>query len=589
MALRFQNHCVLVFFILIAPFFVSNLDCLAQPLPLSFYNNNVKIELTQEEEDDDSIIKLDVRAPQSSKTSIFTLKNPARIVLELEGAHVSRNKSFIVKKAVNLREFRIGAHMSSVRLVLEFNSEKLPRYSQFDHSGLVTLLVSEKNEEHDPKIFTTLKEELSDENIQKGIWPLTRIRPHLPFELNVNLWNKTGFDTKDDSETEDDFSNHAELKTELKYKTENSIQVVAGAKMDSFNYLNGSDGESEFEVRPYNTYVDYEAEHYNLRVGNQIVRWGKADEISPLDNVNPEDYRDGIVRHRTERKIPVPMINLDASNEDVKVQGILAPWFRRSRINLYDDDWAVFGSSPERAPIAEDYPDHSLSNGTYGGRVSSTIDQFDFAVNFLSKTSDLPSLKSFGTPTGFSLQQDPAISQLVEFANQTRQPIGIEYNRKEIIGAEFETVWDSLGIRGDLAYINKDDFLNDELQAERHASFRWVLGVDHHSVDDFYFNLQIGQQIIENYDDSLLYYDHVNTNTYGEASQEFWDNNLKFGIRGLYEFSQEGHFHNPYLAVNFWEDFNFELGFEAIGGPDNSLTGFYENNDIGYLTLNAFL
>lgn len=43
---------------------------------------------------------------------------------------------------------------------------------------------------------------------------------------------------------------------------------------------------------------------FRFRIGKQIIRWGKTDEISPVDNVNSQDLRLFIIPTYEDRKIP---------------------------------------------------------------------------------------------------------------------------------------------------------------------------------------------------------------------------------------------------------------------------------------------
>jgi hypothetical protein len=85
-----------------------------------------------------------------------------------------------------------------------------------------------------------------------------------------------------------------EINAQLKYLPNPNVQVVVG------------EWTADKKVRPYNIYVNLAYEHVNFRLGNQIVRWGKADEISPLDVVNPEDLSLGFTRTRPTEKSPCP-------------------------------------------------------------------------------------------------------------------------------------------------------------------------------------------------------------------------------------------------------------------------------------------
>ena len=150
------------------------------------------------------------------------------------------------------------------------------------------------------------------------------------FTLRGQVWNRFAQDTKENNRFEDDRYDHLEVQLEGKYVLSQTLQFVLAIEANYFAYNNNSEWHHDGEVSLYNAYVNLALSHVNVKVGNQVVIWGKADEISPLDNLNPEDLRDGFVRRRVERKIPIPMVNVEWSQDVYKLQGIFIPFFKRA-------------------------------------------------------------------------------------------------------------------------------------------------------------------------------------------------------------------------------------------------------------------
>ena len=46
----------------------------------------------------------------------------------------------------------------------------------------------------------------------------------------------------------------------------------------------------EYDLDIYEGYLFHATPDWDLRLGRQIVRWGKTDQISPADNVNPPGH-----------------------------------------------------------------------------------------------------------------------------------------------------------------------------------------------------------------------------------------------------------------------------------------------------------
>jgi hypothetical protein len=321
-------------------------------------------------------------------------------------------------------------------------------------------------------------------------------------------------------------------------------------------------------------------------MGNQIVRWGKTDEVSPLDNLNPEDLRDGFPRRRDERKLPIPMVNLELFKEMYKLQGIFIPFFVESKYDLRDTDWAYFDHIAKKVGpfgIQEEHVPDTLSNSEVGVRFSGTIGTFDYGFSYQYAREDVASLGSLILPPGFpSAPFDTDLKDLAQFAQLTNQQIVLENNRRNIYGFEFETVLGSFGLRGDVAYIYQRNFLNDRLKSIRKPVIEYVLGADYNGPGSFYFNLQFVQAIILNYDHGIIANDEITTGIDGDIYKRFFDDNITLDLRFFHNITNNAYYYNPNILIEYWENVSLELGLDLIGGPTYTAIGYFRDNDQVY-------
>lgn len=559
-------------------FFILPSLVLADQLPFSFINNGIKLVASRSGSADKSFIKLEVKAPQKTEVQITEAANPTRIILDFRHARLTRNQEFPIKDSPLVSNIRFGVHPNFFRVVIELKSKTVPLSTYTERGDWFTLTITEMDKKRGIGVGK-VEEDKPWENKESEL------------KFSANLWNKTTFDTKDDLKTEQEKVNSLELKPELVYTHDNNLDATVSGRFKMISEF-GNDVEDRSdnisEVRLYNAYVSYSGESYSIKAGNQIVTWGKADEISPLDNVNPEDMRDGPIRRRNERKIPIPMLNAEVFARGDRLQFLFIPVYKRSRVDLYGTDWAAVGSEINTANIVEDTPSNGLDNAEYGVRYMSDAASVDYSISFLSTTNDLPTLKSFNLPAGLgSISNDLSVAELAALANANNIPIGVEYNRREIAGFDFETVVDSFGIRGDFAYTRAEDFINSDLQAVRSPTYRYTLGVDYTSSSDFYINVQYLQTIIDDYKNILLN-EEVQNGFFSEISKEFLSNNYKIGLRSLQGTPQTQYYYNPYLKLQQWDNLSFEFGAELLGGEQTSPLGFYTNNDNYYLIVSAY-
>lgn len=499
------------------------------------------------------------------------------------------NRELDLSHSSTIAAIRVGAHPDKLRFVVEFAADQLPQFfKEHCHQRLSIgfqpkqVLAQQKKQETDT---ATPKLSQSDQETSKKIGQTVE---EVDLDFKASLWNKAALDTGTQRKREAKHQNHIDFRPELELKYGQDVRAVAGARANAF-FDDGAGESNRTDLELFNAYIEGSGEEFNLRVGNQIVRWGKADEVSPLDNLNPEDLRDGFVRLRSERKLPVPMVNLEVFDQKSKVQGIFIPYHTRSKLDFFDTDWSYFSSSAEPTEYEQERLSKTLSNSQYGSRLSGTIEAFDYGVSYFSGHSNLPALQSLNYPANAPVVTSPTVTALADYARESGQTIKFNYPQREIYGFDFETVVDSIGLRGDLAYIEKESFVTNTLRSERRPVYRYVLGGDYSSPDDLYFNLQFSQSIIKDWDDSLLFSRRVTNGFYSELSQLFWHSEAQVGLRSFYDITMETYYFNPYLSLLHWSNLTAEFGVDILGGPLDTVIGNYRENDQIYLILRGYL
>ncbi len=408
-----------------------------------------------------------------------------------------------------------------------------------------------------------------------------------PVDFDFVLWNKFARDTKDDDDREGDYYNHVRGIASAEYRYSDGLYFKAALQGDYFFYRYDDGWENDDDFRVHETFFNYSGPGYNAKIGSQIVRWGKADGFSPLDNVNPEDYRDGIAGRREDRKIPVPMANLQFYRGPVAIQGVFIPFFEKSELDIVDTDWALFDRVEERiGPFSYDDPDFSASfeDAQGGGRVSLTVGGYDFALSYLNKINDLPSIDTLATPPGF-VSPNGLVRDLPLFAQQTGQTIRLRYDRTSIWGLEFETAAGDFVLRGDLAYRTDANYLTESFEKIEKSVIDCIVGFDYNSPDNLYVNLQFGQTIVQNWDDRIAYSKETTSAVSGTISREFDNGNLKPEFRFYYDLEGDASIFNPKLLLYYWQNLAIDIGAEFFDGEDTTLIGLFKDNDQLYLSM----
>lgn len=408
----------------------------------------------------------------------------------------------------------------------------------------------------------------------------------LPVKLTAKIVNRFNWDTKKDNEYEDTSRTTLDLNAQVKYIPNPVVQVVAGEWM--------VDGK----IRPYNIYLNLASEHINFRLGNQIVRWGKADEISPLDVVNPEDLSLGLNRTRAERKIPIPMANVEFLSDALSLQGIFIPFAQKSIFHYEGDDWAYFGHLDKvYGPLGvteEDTP-QTLKDAGYGGRLSFTLLRCDMAFSYLNHRRDIPTLVPFAIPAPVVPGQEGTLEDLVKFSKYgvpaygiPPQPIRFRYLREERYGFELETTAGSLGFRGDASYVSSESFITASLQEQRRPVITAVGGIDYNGSGGSYINVSYSESRVQNFDASLAPNKKCVSSLSSQFSLELFSGNIKLGYLGFSNLTDKSYYQNPKININFIPNIGIETGVEIYSGAPSTQIGFFDPNDQVYLSLSYF-
>ena len=531
----------------------------------------------------------------------FTFKNPNEIVvLDLYGCTYAGKMIPHDRNGRFVRLLRFGQHEDKVRIAanLEGQGDVQCRASRTSEGialyiGRTDSVGTMANEES-PNRKQPLRELESSPDIpsSKGEsaarpWTENSIRDRL--ELQGKVWNKFAYDTEEDNPFEDEFSNHIKLRLGARYFFDENLYSIFSFDIDHFVYHEGGGRDYDHSFRFYDAFVNWSGPHFNLRVGNQIVRWGKTDGYSPLDNVNPEDLRDGLASRREERKIAIPMMNVELYQGTYGLQLIYILYFVRSDYDLFGTDWAVFDHYREQLgpfEVVEEKPPKNFENGEVGVRFSGIVRNLDYAISYLHSHEDIPSVISPGIPAGFPPTVSSAsIRDLATLAAAAGEPIHLQHDYQDTFGLSFETTFHDFGVRGDFAYFYRTSFLTDRLKRIKKPLFQYVLGVDYAGPWATYFNLQFSQSVVQNYDNDIITAAEVTNAFNGTVSKEFLNGRLKPELRFFYDITEGASLLNPKLIIAYWDLFTLELGAEFYDGPEDTLLGLFRDNDEFYTIL----
>jgi hypothetical protein len=200
--------------------------------------------------------------------------------------------------------------------------------------------------------------------------------------------------------------------------------------------LQGDTTELNVELREayVNTYVGA----LDLRLGHQIIVWGRADAFNPTNNLTPLDLR---VRSPLEDDRRLANLGARAflNLSPFRLEGVWLPLYRATQVpSVASPRYVDFNYT--------NYPKPRLENGTAAARLHLERPDFETSVSYLYGYAPLPGLGLNGITEGSQVGG----SVIVE-----PRPIRIErtaYNQ-HVVGFDFSTaLGDALALRGEAAY-----------------------------------------------------------------------------------------------------------------------------------------
>ncbi len=208
-----------------------------------------------------------------------------------------------------------------------------------------------------------------------------------------------------------------------------------------------------FEVGLGRAYATVYLGPVDLSVGNQIVAWGSADAVNPVDVVNPRDLSNPVADPADQRRA-TPLLRATVhAQQGVTVDMVVVPVFVPS--TLPGERWQSAAELPTLPPgmaivgvlaPSETPPAFELGNVQFGVRATLDLDLgsgADVSAVVYRGFRHLPTASAELVPT-----DTPGA-----FLVQPR----LAYDRITVLGADFSAVFGAYVVRGEAAYTFSED------------------------------------------------------------------------------------------------------------------------------------
>lgn len=315
-------------------------------------------------------------------------------------------------------------------------------------------------------------------------------------------------------------------------------------------------------------YADYQDDRFGVRIGKQIIAWGRADRFNPTDNLTPRNYQILSADDDDQRFGTVGVSVVAYLPSALSITGIMLPGFASSQIPS--------GSLPANIAVIQPHEDNTLNDLQWGLKLGRAAQGLDWSLSHYEGWSLLPEL-ALG-PTGLVLRN----------------------SRMRASGADFAVGFTGWGLRGEAAKVQFERPTDGSLYP--HSYLYTVLGVEFTSWESATVNMQWLHRRIDDFQDPRQtigpfaqvalanasihnQFDHEQNGVAVRISR-LWRNDTIRAEFAVAKFFQHGDYVlRPKIEYAINDSWRAVLMADIYRGPQDSFLGSLRKNSLTYAEL----
>jgi hypothetical protein len=215
--------------------------------------------------------------------------------------------------------------------------------------------------------------------------------------------------------------------------------------------LRGPADDAKHRAEAREAFLDLRLGPLDVRVGRQIIVWGRADGLNPTDNLNAKDFT-LLTPDEDDQRIGTTAVRASYYLGDIGLTGVWSPEFRPHRFPL-----------PRMQGVTVDHDFQSWPGHQWAARVEQTGRAVDWSVSYAY---------------GFDLTPDlgpPAVR--------------LTHRRVHVFGADMAASVGRFGLRAEGAYVGTEDSSGSDPYAKNRHLFV-VAGADRTFLETLNLNVQ---------------------------------------------------------------------------------------------------
>lgn len=345
-----------------------------------------------------------------------------------------------------------------------------------------------------------------------------------------------------------------------------AVVMEGWARDTDVNHTNPATGTGQVTGMLREGYLSLAAGDADIRLGKQIIVWGKADQLNPTDNLTPRDNT-LYIADIDDQRFGAMAARATYNFSGAALTGIWLPYFRPSKQPL-----------PPIPGIA--YSETVPGGSEFAFKLEQSGGAMDWSVSYFHGFDQSPDISIGGPMPGGMV-------------------LSLQHHRIRVLGADAATTAGRFGLRAEAAYTwTEDDAgLNPFV---KNPFFYGVAGGDRTFFDYLNINLQYFVRHVANYSDpnaiadpllrSVAVQQAVINNQLDRMQQgislrvaDKWLNETLEGeIAGVANFTRHDFMLRPRLAYAFDDHRKGTLGAYVYRGGNNTFFGLLRNRTGGF-------
>lgn len=345
---------------------------------------------------------------------------------------------------------------------------------------------------------------------------------------------------------------------------------VRGDIGDSQVFARGT-AERDLEGREHRAeldeaYVDRVGEGWDLRLGRQVVIWGRADGLRIVDRVSPSDQSESLTRDLDEVRLGVDALRLRRLEETRQWELIWVPRFRPGKAPR--GAWALPRPVPEGEDVvyaSAEKPGHVPADGVLAARWAYYGPGLDLALSLLHTWEDLPSLERRRPADGGT-------------GTTTLVP---RHHRLTLLGLEFARPWRSFVFRGEAVYGRgrRHEPARWDADLYRKDFVQWMAGVDWTPEAQWTLTAQVADEWILDHETGMAAEAHSPVVTVG-LTTTFLRETLKLSNLLYWRPEEDGFYNRFSLDYALTDRFHASAGLDLFTGEKGVFAAYEENDQL---------